>query len=452
MTVHYNSIEPGAGSAEPGRRGDADTPGQGPVSGSGGPGFSRLLAGEAPGRGSILEETTTGLEALTDFLAARYLEEYIPQGGSKIKFVTGRSGSGKTHFLQRMQEEASGRKYVIVSFSARDIWLHDFREIYLEILRQCDIEHILQGCADQIIRELDQDPAEIGFRQDGSRKSFMDFLSERGEADPISRGAIRSALRANFTRNSRLDNNFACCCSILTGGILGHPVLEPASRDLLLAFLHGDKSVKLSQLRALGLSPSRITKYNARHLLRSLSEVVHMAGYAGLLITIDDLEILMNRAAGSAMRYTKLRRNDAYESIRQLIDDIDNMRYVFFFFSFDRELMDNENVGFKTYQALWMRIQNEVVSTRFNRFADIIDLDRYADSFYTEDVILEMSRKLAKVLQQNGIPASTLMPEAVEELMERAQFGGIGIPYMVNRAVLEAGKTDQITSGGPDYE
>ena len=140
------------------------------------------------------------------------------------------------------------------------------------------------------------------------------------------------------------------------------------------------------------------------------------------------------------MRYTKLRRNDAYESIRQLIDDIDNMHYVFFLFCFDRELMDNENVGFKTYQALWMRIQNEVVSTRFNRFADILDLDRYADAFYTQETLLEMSARLALILSENGIPAAPLTPEDIAGLTERAGYGGIGIPYMVGRAVLDAGK------------
>ena len=310
-----------------------------------------LAKGLPPGRGTLLKEITAGLDPLTSFLSEQYLEDYICRGGSKMKFVTGRSGSGKTHFSMRILDEAAERGFLTVSFSAKDVWLHDFREIYLEILRQCDIEHVLQGCAGQIIRELGYDPTEI---EEG--KSFMDFLSERGEADPISRGEIRSALRTYFTKNPLLDNNFAFCCSILTGGILGHPVLEPASRELVLSFLHGDKSVKLGQLRALGLSPSRVTKINARHLLRSLAEVVHLAGYAGMVVCIDDLEMLMNRAAGTTMRYTKLRRNDAFESIRQLIDDIDNMRYILFLFAFDRGLMDNENAGFKTYQALWMRI------------------------------------------------------------------------------------------------
>ena len=150
----------------------------------------------------------------------------------------------------------------------------------------------------------------------------------------------------------------------------------------------------------------------------------------------------MNRAAGSAMRYTKLCRNDAYESIRQLIDDIDNMQYIMFFFGFDRELLDDENVGMKTYQALWLRIQNEIVSTRFNKFADILDLDRYAQEYYTEEVLAEMSRKMADALEKRGIPARALGREETAELTERARFGGIGLPYLVSHAVVCRGEDD----------
>ena len=375
-------------------------------------------------------ETTTGLSPLTDFVTAHYLRDYIPRGGSKMKFVTGRSGSGKTHFLQAMLQDARANGFLTVSFSARDVWLHDFKEIYLEILRQCDIESIMKGCARQIITEMGYDPSQI---EEG--KNFMDHLSERGEADPISRGEIRGLLRKYFTKNPMLDNNFASCCSLLTGGILGHPVLEASSKEMILAFLHGDKTIKLAQLRALGLSPSRITKFNARHLLRSLAQVVHLGGWSGVMIFIDDLEMLMNRAAGSAMRYTKLRRNDAYESIRQLIDDIDNMQYIMFLFGADRSLMDDENVGMKTYQALWLRVQNEIVSTRFNKFSDILDMDRYAQEFYTEELLAEMSGKMARALADRGVQAKALEAEEIPELTERARFGGIGLPYLVRHAV-----------------
>lgn len=396
-----------------------------------------LVNGQVPTDGALLKSITIGMDPLSDFIRDQYLADFIKRGGSKIKFVTGRQGSGKTHFSVVLTQAADESGYLTVAFSAKDVWLHDFKEIYLRIIREFDIEHVLKGCADRIIREMGYDPSSI---DDG--KTFMDYLSERGEADPIVRGEIRTALRQYFTRNPLLDNNFACCCSLLTGGILGHPVLETSSREMILAFLNGDKTVKLSHLRALGLSPSHITKYNARYLLRSLAEVVHLAGYAGLMVTIDDMEQVLNRSADKGLRYTKMRRDDTYESIRQLIDDIDNMHHILFLLAFDRELLDNENYGIKSYQALWMRIQNEVVSTRFNGFADIIDMDRYADAYYTEETLCEMSERLVKVLTHHGISARAIDTEGAKELVDRAHFGGLGLPWLVNRTVLEEEKAD----------
>ncbi len=398
-------------------------------------GLERLLRGQAPNQNELLDEITAGLDSLTGFLNEQYLQSYIPAGGSKIKCVTGRPGCGKTHFSQVMLKAADAAGFLTVSFSAKKVWLHDFREIYLEILRQCDIERVLSGCANQIIREMGYDPNAIQ-----SGQNLMDFLAERGEGDPLSKGEIRAALRTYFTRNPRLDNTFAGCCQLLTGGLLGHPLLENANRELIWGYLHGDKSVKLSQMRALGLSASGITKYNARHLLRSLCEVVRLAGYQGLLIVIDDMETLLNRAPGDAIRYTKLRREDTYESIRQLIDDIDSMRNVMFLLCFRRELMDDDSYGMKSYQALWMRIQNEAISTRFNRFADIIDLDRYADEMYNAELLCEMSRKLAWTLIEAEKDLTPVNREQAKEIMDRAEFGGLGLPYLMNRALVEGGE------------
>ena len=397
-----------------------------------------VLSGRVPEDRAILRELTEGLEPLAGFLRDQYLTTYIPAGGSKIKFITGRPGSGKTHFLHLMREIAREEKYITVSFSAKEVWLHDFREIYLQALRQTDLERLLRGCAEEIIRDLGYDPSAIP-----EGKTLMDFLSERGEVDPLTKNDIRTALRRRFTRNPRLDSGFAGCCSLLTGSLLGHPVLEKASWDLVMACLNGEKGIKSAQLRLLGLSPMVITKYNARHLLRSLAELTHLAGYQGLLIQIDDMEALLNRTEGNGNKYTRLRREDAYESIRQLIDDIDNMRFVLFMLAFDRELIDNEDYGLKSYQALWLRIQNEVISTRFNGFADMIDLDRYGDTAYMPEALNRMAEKLEHYLRREGAACYPMSEETLAQLISRAEYGGLGLPFLVNRTIVE-GATEHV--------
>ena len=59
----------------------------------------QLAHGIAPADDSVLEQMSVGIDFITDFWRDKYLREYISAGGSKIKFITGQRGSGKTHLL-----------------------------------------------------------------------------------------------------------------------------------------------------------------------------------------------------------------------------------------------------------------------------------------------------------------------------------------------------------------
>ncbi len=370
-----------------------------------------------------------GIDFLSDFLTEKYIQEYIKYGGSKIKFVTGCTGSGKTYLLRLMCGKAGGYGYRHVYFSARNIWLHDFKEIYLEILRQCKLMECLKGCAEKLIENMGYDPAEIPAGQ-----AFIDYLAQKNMSDAINRREIRTQLKEMFLDNPLLDNNFALACSMLTGSILGYPILEEQNKELLLGWLSGDRTVKLIQLRSLGMSPARITKYNARHMLRSLAEVIRMGGFSGLFIAIDDMEMLVSKSSLEEIHYTKMKREDTYESLRELIDDIDSLHNIMFMCAFDRILLDDENAGIKSYQALWMRIQNEVSGKRFNRFSDMLDLDLLAFQEYTPETIIALSKAFADTMQSQSI--LPVDEEKAREILSRAHLGGTGVPELVRKATI----------------
>ena len=100
--------------------------------------ISRLKNGTAPGNADIIGDITVGIDFLTDFWEKNYLHSYIPHGGNRIQFLMGRQGSGKTHMIEYFLSRAEN--YKIASFSARRIWIHDFKEIFFEVLQQCDLE------------------------------------------------------------------------------------------------------------------------------------------------------------------------------------------------------------------------------------------------------------------------------------------------------------------------
>lgn len=359
------------------------------------------------------------------FLEDRYLKEYIKEGGSKIKFVTGKKGSGKSFFLSSLQTLAKKNNYKVVNFSAKKVWLYDFKDIYLEILKQTDLENILSSCADRIITNLNEDPSLIP-----NNLKFLDYLSSKGALNPLMRRAIYDELKTMFLDNPLLDNNFAIACSLLTGNILGFPSLEDANKELLLGWLNGDPLVRPTSLRALGLSCNKISKLNARHMLRSLVRIICLAGYSGLLVCIDDLDILQNKSGLEEIHYTKMRRDDTFESIRQLIDDIDSLSNTMFVFGFEQELLHDERSGLKSYQALWMRIQNEINTTRFNKFADIINLDDFILQEYSANDLVNLSKEIA-INESNKESRASISYEEANKLLEKARFSNNGIIELI---------------------
>ena len=390
-----------------------------------------VKTGQPPSDTEALREMTVGLGPLTDFIREQYYKTYIAMGGSKIKFITGKPGSGKTHFLRLLSAEALDCGFVTVNISARDVWLHDFKEIYAEIFKQCGLMPFIERCAAKITAELGYDHASVP-----PGRLFADYLSSIGELDAITKKEIRNQLREMFIKNPFIDNNFAIACSLLTGSVLGHPLLEAENKELLILWLSGSKDVKLSALRSLGLSPAKITKFNARHMLRSLLEVLTIAGVPGMSVTVDGLEALNRATSLDAVRYTKMRRDDVYESIRELIDEIDTLKNIMFFFAFDRVLLDDERAGLKSYQALWMRMQNEIVSSAFNKFTDFYDMDKYAENMYDSKTLVEMSEKLADMVNRDGSRAEPIDEGLAGALISNARHSAVSLPRRVGNATL----------------
>jgi hypothetical protein len=134
-----------------------------------------------------------------------------------------------------------------------------------------------------------------------------------------------------------------------------------------------------------------------------------------------------------------MKREDAYESVRELIDEIDTLKNIFFVFSFDNRLIDDDILGLKSYQALWMRIQNEVEGSRFNKFSDIVDLDRLIEEVYTPEILVEMSQRLSTVINRHDRGALPISISSAEELLSKAQYGSVSLPRQVNMTTIQEG-------------
>jgi hypothetical protein len=71
-----------------------------------------------------------------------------------------------------------------------------------------------------------------------------------------------------------------------------------------------------------------------------------------------------------------------------------------------------------------------------NKFNDIADLDAIALQEYSPALLVEMSQRLADLVQHINVQASPLDVETAQHLIMQAKMGGVSLPRLVNQATL----------------
>ena len=397
-----------------------------------------LANGRVPEDASLLRGITVGLDKVSGFFRKQYFSSYLKEGGSKVRFICGRKGCGKTHLLRLLALDAREEDFLTVSLDARSVNLFDFSAIYLAIIARVDIEAIASSIARSLALQFGQ-----GDWDSDGRETLLEHMASARASDSLVITELRTELRRLMIDDAHIDGNMATAFSLLAGFRLGIFDLKRQDRDVLIAWLKALRPLKAKELRPLGLSPYKIDKYNARGMVRSLACILHLAGYGGLLVEVDNFEAVATNRREMGINYTKKRRDDTYESVRALVDDIDNFRYTMFVFAFDRVLLDDAAKGMKSYQALWLRVQNEIISSRMNLFQDLLDLDAANSQLLGADELVEMSRRLARAVEESPVSGHEITRQEADEIIRSSAFTSLSIPLLVSRKTLGVeGKED----------
>jgi len=272
--------------------------------------------------------------------------------------------------LTRLAEESG---YLTAQVDAAAVArVHLFNHFYQAAVGELDLAGLIDDYCRFVIRDLGYDPREIP-----AGTNFVDWAGTfHGRVPVMLRREVRERLERDLFRNKLLNRSFATVVLQLAAEALGaaERQLAPEERALLFAWIRGEP-VLLREMRRFHVF-TRADRYNARLFLRSLVELARLAGKTGLFIVLDHLEVLLSRKETGRLLYSRAARVEFYESVRQLIDEIDMLHHLFIVLGFHRELVDNEQAGLKSYEALWLRIQSEIDGARVNLFRDFLDLDR----------------------------------------------------------------------------
>ncbi|MEA3348342.1 MAG: BREX system ATP-binding domain-containing protein, partial [Pseudomonadota bacterium] len=273
---------------------------------------------------------TVGREKWIKFIADD-LENYIAQGGAKVRFIRGDYGDGKTHFMSIIRHFALDQGFA-VSFVVltREVPIHKFEAVYQNIVRQ------LRG----------------NFTGTGIRSLLKQWLDDLAKSEtPLTAEQI-AEMAENLRNLSGMDISFANALIALLKNHFTALAEEESqeqrtdAEELLLHWFEAGKATK-KELKPFAVFEV-VNKTNSKLMLNSLNSFLRFIDYKGLVLLLDELETVIAQSASV--------RNAAYENVRLLIDNSEQAGYLHIFFAIIPDVLLSEK-GFKSYDALWSRVR-----------------------------------------------------------------------------------------------
>jgi hypothetical protein len=299
-------------------------------------------------------------------LEADYLAGYIPADGFAVKFaIAERDEMEDIAAHLEALADAHGLRWAPIDAAATR--LHMMHDVFFAIARQIDWGGIAQGFVEGLLGRY-----AYSWPEPGGPASFHAVAAINNTAEHILRKDVKQWLTAEIWDDSLLSQDFRAA---MMGLCLKRFEPEAADQGPILQWLTGDLA-KIGSIRDNDIF-NKITRNNARAMLASLCRWLAKAGGNGLLVFVDIGQLARKGAeAAGGLRYTKASVMDAYEVLRQVIDDAEHYQRFILVAVGTPDLIDgHEDRVISQYQALQMRIWDDVRSSgRDNPVAPLVRL------------------------------------------------------------------------------
>lgn len=282
----------------------------------------------------------------------------------EVRFVRARYGGGKTHFLYCVEQEARKRNWVtsFVLLKRDLVELDRFSSFVCEVIRNISLPNGNRGGSSLLKQAMGAHSAQYGLIPGKTLSLMMHDQAKRGILDYCSQNYVsvpfQTALRAIYSAHLEGDSN----------------QLE----GLIHWFAGTDSNVAVEKRHLVAGAPIKLKSIGpnqAEEHLRIIALLCQLAGYAGLLISVDELELIG--------RLPNQRKANSFQTLRALVDQ-NNSRLqppaTCLFLAATPEMFEDPD-KFPSYKALQDRIENlpDFVGTNsVNYRATVIDLDRTA--------------------------------------------------------------------------
>ena len=289
-----------------------------------------------------------------ELIEREYLTDFITAGGGAVKFVVGDPHQLK--IVARVLEVLSRTPWPRSRGDRRrgDEAAHDPGRVLCDRAR-ARLERLAQDFVESLFRSKGYQwprPGEATPIQDVAECNRLDVTLLRRD--------FRQWLTAEVMRDTEMAQDFRIAMTQLC-----LRRLEPEDPQLgdtapLLQWLQGELR-RIGALKQTFIT-ARITRYNGRAMLRSLCRWLRLCGRSSLCASIDIRQLgRTGSAVGDGIRYSPAAVLDAFEVLRQLIDDSEHCAGLLLVVLADQALIgDDPKRSLDGYLALKMRIWSDV--------------------------------------------------------------------------------------------
>jgi hypothetical protein len=260
--------------------------------------FEALRKGLVPERG--LDTFAVGIERIRKEIHRQY--DLVENGDGSIKFLRGGYGCGKTFMARLALLDAQSRGFAtsFVVVSDNDLRFYKYEEVYRKIVAELGTSTCPRGALGDLLDRW------IGRIEDALIAAGAD--EDAPDFDERVRQRLGQELNS-LTRGQAPQDFVRVVQAIFDAKQAG----DFATAGALLSWLSGSANVSASAKRAAGIKGD-IGSSVAMDYLRGVLEIVKAAGYTGLVVVIDEAEVIL--------RSRKDTRHKSLNGIRQISDDV----------------------------------------------------------------------------------------------------------------------------------
>lgn len=387
--------------------------------------FERLRHGVVPDRG--LDTFAVGIEKSRGEMHRQL--KLVASGEGTCKFLRGGYGCGKTFMSRLTQLDAKEQNFAtsFVVVSDNDFHLHKFDDLYRKVMQELSTTYCeraaLNDILDRWIGKIENSLIDGGADEDAD--NFDELVSERLKEN------LHSASEGKVPQD--MVRVLQTIFDLKQEGNL-------ADAGALISWLSGSSNIAASA-KSRAKIKGEITSTEAMNYLRGIVEIIKAAGYAGLVIVVDEMETIL--------RMRRDVREKSMNGLRQILDASDKFPGLLWVFTGTAEFFDVPR-GVAGLAPLHDRIRFQSSGDFSTPRQPQLELRPF-----NKERLVEVALKL-----REGFPASDpavihqkVTPEVIEGLAARVTAGFKGDVGVVPRHFLREFVTIlDLVDTEPDYD